>query len=90
MKFLKDNNIITVHTPIIKNQKYNTIRRDKSTFVSLNLDFPEETYSGQYVVFEYKNITPELRTLLSNTPSTSEQETNTYTLKTSNSYIIKW
>lgn len=84
MKFLKDNNIITVHTPIIKNQKYNTIRRDKSTFVSLNLDFPEETYSGQYVVFEYKNITPELRTLLSNTPSTSEQEINNYTLKTSN------
>ena len=54
MKFLKDNNIITVHTPIIKNQKYSTIRRDKSTFISLNLDFPEETYSGrQYVIFEY-------------------------------------
>ena len=85
MKFLKDNNIITVHTPIIKNQKYNTIRRDKSTFVSLNLDFPEETYSGrQYVIFEYEHITPELRTLLSNTPSTSEQEMNDYTLKTSN------
>ena len=85
MKFLKDNNIITVHTPIIKNQKYSTIRRDKSTFISLNLDFPEETYSGrQYVIFEYEHITPELRTLLSNTPSTSEQEMNDYTLKTSN------
>lgn len=84
-KFLKDNNIITVHTPIIKNQKYNTIRRDKSTFVSLNLDFPEETYSGrQYVIFEYEYITPELRTLLSNKPITSEQEINNYTLKTSN------
>ena len=84
MKFLKDNNIITVHTPLVKNYKYNTIRRDKSTFISLNLNFPEETYSGKYVVFEYKNITPELRTLLSNTPSTSEQEINNYTLKTSN------
>lgn len=84
-KFLKDNGIISVHTPFVKNQKYNTIRRDKSTFISLNLDFPEETYSGKkYVVFEYEHITPELRKLLSNKPRTSEQEMNDYTLKTSN------
>lgn len=76
MKFLKDNNVITVYTPLIKNYKTNAIRRDKSTFVSLNLDFPEETYSGTYVTFEYENLTQDVKTLLSNTP----QKLNKYSI----------
>lgn len=77
LKFLKDNNIITVHTPLVKNYKYDIVRRDKSTFVSLNLDFPEDMYSGSLVKLEYEKITQELRTLLQNTPN---KDVNNYSL----------